>query len=583
MYTMQIIPFLQRRKKIVAAVAVFLALSVVMKGCNKAEEQVEKEETLPTVDVIEITPGLQRSFSATGEVEAEKSANFIAEFKSTVEAIAVNIGDTVSEGDALVTLRAFDIEQRFNTANAFYVTTGQNLAQTRIQAQQNVEEAQIAMKTAQINLEKLQKENSAKRKQAEETLKSAKLTLGLSEASAQATLDAAISKTETTVRNALNAADELLEFSPEQSDLTYEKETHIGVRDPAQKNFTMNAMIDAYNDFKATRSNYQDSIDLLKSTEGALNMLLTTLQNSVTSTEYTIDELNTDITGITTQITNIRSIISELQKAKTALDSTMQKTGGTSQVIIDAEAAYETTIAQLDASQRKAELDVERAKSVLDSAIASARASEISAASNLTTARGELEQARITQDKLQIVAPFEGVVTDIPLRVGREVQQGEVLLTMENDEWLKIITYVSAEEARQMRTGDTVTVDGKYTAHVSSVAPSADPASKKFKVEVRIGQDTLQIGSFVELEFSLKVSEEEGDSRLFLPVTSVHVSAAETFVWIVENDKAYKRTVTIGELTGRYVEITGGIEVGDTVIINGGRALSEEGQSVLLN
>ena len=582
------------RREIVIAAGVLL-IAMFLRGCSAEPEQENIAETLPKVEVLSIASGLQRNMSATGEVEAEKSANFGTDFKATVKEIKANIGDIVKEGDVLVTLRAFEVEQKFTTANAFYVTTGQNLQQTRIQTQQNVDDAKIALKSAQINQEKLTKENAAKTVQTEETLKSTTLNFGLSEASADAALDAAIRKTVTTVHSALTRADEILEFSPGQVGLTYEKETHIGVRDPTQKLKVSDAMIDAYNAYRSVRPTYKDSLGLLEKTEIALSMSLTTLHNSVTSTVYTVADLNTDITDINTKITNVRTVISELNTAKASLDATMQSTGGRSQVIIDAEAAYATSMAQIEASQKKAELDIERAKNSLESAIASAKSSEISAFSNITTARGELEQARINQDELSIIAPFDGVVTDIPLRIGREVQPGDLILTMENAEWLKIITYVSAEEVRQIATGDTVIVNGKHEARVASVSPSADPASKKFKVELRIGGGSLQVGSFVELQFSLRTVKQQDDDRIFLPVTSVHVSAAETFVWVVTKETeelenassediyiAKKRAVTIGELSGRYIEIVDGITKGDQVIIEGGRALSIDGQHVLL-
>ncbi|MBT5468592.1 efflux RND transporter periplasmic adaptor subunit [Candidatus Peregrinibacteria bacterium] len=578
---------------IIAAGVVVILL--VLRGCSSAPEQEVIEATLPKVEVLSIASGLQRNMSATGEVEAEKSANFGTDFKATVKEIKANIGDIVKEGDVLVTLRAFEVEQKFTTANAFYVTTGQNLQQTRIQTQQNVDDAKIALKSAQINQEKLTKENAAKTVQTEETLKSTTLNFGLSEASADAALDAAIRKTVTTVHSALTRADEILEFSPEQVGLTYEKETHIGVRDPTQKLKVSDAMIDAYNAYRSIRPTYKDSLGLLEQTEITLSMSLTTLHNSVTSTVYTVTDLNTDITDINTKITNVRTVISELNTAKASLDAAMQSTGGRSQVIIDAEAAYATSMAQIEASQKKAELDIERAKNSLESAIASAKSSEISAFSNITTARGELDLARINQNELSIIAPFDGVVTGIPLRIGREVQPGDLILTMENAEWLKIITYVSAEEVRQITPGDEVMVDGEYKARVASVSPSADPASKKFKVELRIGGDSLQVGSFVELQFSLRTVKQQDDDRIFLPVTSVHVSAAETFVWVVTKETeelenassediyiAKKRAVTIGALSGRYIEIVDGIAKGDHVIIEGGRALSIDGQHVLL-
>ncbi|MDP7476929.1 MAG: efflux RND transporter periplasmic adaptor subunit, partial [Candidatus Peribacteraceae bacterium] len=579
------------RRAVKIPLGVIIALMAISFFLGFLGGEIEKEvgRSIPQVYVEYIAPGLARSFTATGEVEAEKSANFIAEFKSTVSDIAVSVGDEVTKGQELMRLEAHEVEQKFITANAFYITTSQGLAQTRITAQQGVQDAQISLKRAQITLEKLQKENAAKRIQAEETHFASKLNFGLDEATAKTNLENVILDTSTAVHNALTEADAILEFSPEQEALDYIKETHIGVRDPAQKLFTSDAMINAYNAFKTAKSTYADSIHLLQLTEKALSMTLTTLHNSVTSPKYTIFDLNSNIEEINSHITATRDVISNLESTKRSLDSTIQKRGATSQVLIDAEAAYVTTMAELEASERKAELDVEGAKNTLNSAIASAKASEITALSNLTTAKGELEQARISRNELIIGAPFDGVVTDIPLRVGREIQTGEPVLTMENAEWLKIITFVSAQEVRHIHTGDEVIVDSEFIARVASVAPSADPASKKYKVEVRLGEDTLKPGSFVSLHFTSEDTG-DGDDRIFLPVTSVHVSAAETFVWVLEEPETTevsqdiyatrKQPVTIGDLSGKYVEILDGIGEGDRVIIQGGRSLTTEGQNI---
>lgn len=590
---MNISPLLKVRKIQVSLGVLSLVLfTLMMKGCATKETEVTTDQVVPKVSVLSIAPGLQRSFRTTGEVEAEKSVNFLADFTSTVEEISVKIGDYVTAGQKLLVLQAREVEQDLSTANAVYVTTAQNLQQTRITAQQAVSEAQIGLKTAQINLEKLQTENAAKRTQAEETLKAAKLNLSLSEATAQSAVDKAIRKTKTTVQSALADADDLLEYSPVQEGLTYVKETHLGVRDPAHKLKTVDALNDAYNSYASFVPSYQNSLDLLREAEGAMQMLLTVLYNSVSSPEYTQVTINSNIDVVNGHIESLRDVISDLESAKRAMDSTMQKQGATSQVLIDAQAAYETTMAQLDASLKKAELDIERARSVLESAIASAKASEISAISNLTSARGTLNQAVISSDKLAVIAPFDGVVTDIPVRIGRELQPGEQVLSMEDASWLKIVTFISTAEVKLLSAGDIVTIDDRVQATVTSVAPSADPLSKKYKVEVRTGSGTFTPGEFVSLNF-ITENNDPTDSRIFLPVTAVHVSAAETFVWVAEEAepdsdqsleapmKAYKRPVRIGELSGKYIEITEGITEGDLIVIDGGRALTRDGQAVV--
>lgn len=570
-----------RTKWILSILAVFL-VGLSLRGCFRSDIEQQATGVLPSVTVQPIEPGLLRRFSVTGEVEAEKYANFQADFTSTVQEIFVRVGDTVSQGQQLLILQAPEVSQQLTTANAVYTTTAQGLAQTRITAQQNVEDAKIAVKTAQINLEKLLQENAARKRQAEQTLQSATLNLELSSDLKETALQNTINSTQTTVRQALVLADELLEYSPVQAGLTYVKETHLGVRDPTQKRNTVDALNEAYRALQSFTPSYSNALALLADTESALQMLVTTLFNSVTSPQYTQDTLNSNIDAVNAQLSAVRALKSSLQTAKSDLDQTRRQAGGTSQVIIDAQAQYETTIAQLEAQEQKARLEVERASNALESAIASARASEISAISSVTSARGQLDQAQISSDKLAIIAPFDGVVTQMPVRIGRKVQVGELVAAVENASWLKVVAYVSAEEVRYITAGEVATIDDAYTATVDSVAPSADPQSKKYKVELRMASGALLPGEFVQV--TLKGERTIEDNRIFLPVSAVHVTAAQTFVWIAwEEDGvtvAHKQPVTLGDLSGKYIEIRSGIELGDRVIIQGGRALSTDGQQI---
>lgn len=562
-----------------------LLVALLLSACGGEVEQVVKEKPVPEVEVVSVQPGLNRTFQTTGEVQASKSANFLAESRSSIQELHVTLGEQVATGQLLVTLEAESIDQQYSTTSLRYSTAYQNLRQTQITGQRGVREAQIALKTAQINLEKLLKENAARLRQAEETLNAAQLNFNLDTASAQASVDASLRKTRTTVQEALTNADELLEFSPQQEGLDYEKETHIGVRDPAQKRQTIDALQDAYNYFQGYQTSYEYSIDLLTQTEQALLSLITTLNNSVTSPDYTISELNSNIEEVNDHVAAVRGVISELENAKRSLDRTKQQTtGNNSQVIIDAQAAYDTTVAQLEAAEEKARLEIERTKSALESTIASAEASEISARSNLAGVGGDLQQARIDQSDLTITAPFAGFVTELPERVGRELQAGELVVAVENDDMLKVVTFVSAEEVKHIKVGDVVEVGSpENTAPIHSIAPSADPQSKKFRVEIFLSADDVTPGEFVTLTYRTKDNTTVGDA-VFLPVTSVHVSAADTYVWVVNRQTgrlvASKQPVTIGRLSGKFVEITSGISVGDDVIVEGGRFLETEGVTV---
>lgn len=578
-----------RRRKVIAALLIIALLLAASCSPNGSQEP---KQHLPEVTVVPIVPGLHQTLTTTGTVEANASATFLADAVSTVQSKEVEIGDTVKQGQLIAVLQAKEVAEELRTAKAVHTQTVQSLTQTRITAQQAVQEAQIALKTANINLEKLQKETAAKRIQAVETRNAAKLNFDLSIDSAKTALENQIRTTQTTVKDALTDADDLLEYSPVQEGLTFTKETHLGVRDPAHKLKTFDALNLSYSALATFKPTYEESIALLNRTEGALQMVLTVLQNSVSSPEYTQVTINQNFDNINGHIAALRTVESNLNTAKRSLDTARKKRGTTSQVLIDASAAYESTIAALDAGLARAELDVERAKTALDSAIASAAANEIGARSTLESAKGSLNQAQILQDKLEIRAPFAGRVQQFPIRIGQELQPGQLVAAVEDATRSKIVTFVSSNQIESIAPGQTVVVDGKHTETVYSVSPSADPQTQKYRVELSANAALLP-GQFVDVDIAL-VKDVQDVSALYVPVTAVHIEAAQTYVWLLSTEGAFpnasrdifsavKRTVQIGTVEGKFVEILSGVKQKELLITEGGRAITTNNQPVRLH
>ncbi|MCF7844480.1 MAG: HlyD family efflux transporter periplasmic adaptor subunit [Kiritimatiellales bacterium] len=560
------------------AIFILLSASVVMTGCNKEAEQ-EEEIIRPKVTAMEIKGGLMHEFSTTGEVTAEKSARITAEFRATVTSINKKAGDQVINGDSLITLDAQSVSARFRTANTSYATAYQNVQQTKLTAQKNVDSARIGLESAQSNLQTVLKQNAARKIQAEEALKASEINLDLSVTSAQSTLSNALNLTPSTVNSALITADQILEYSPEYQDLDNIRETHIGVRDPYFKLQVSEYLMDTYTLLRSYNVSYEESKQLLNRTAQALEKTLQIMRLSVTSPQYPQSQLDAEVATVIGQQTAVQSLITQLDSAKSALNLTQQSSGNDSQTLVSARAGYESTLADLEFALQAAQRRVEEAQSAYENAQASAKISEIGSRSALAGAGGELSQAQISDDKRNVRSPFAGQVIDIPINVGDEVQPGTLLVTVENDDLVKIVTYLSSEEVKNVYEGDTVSIENAGTALVSSVSPSADSISKKYKVEIIHNEAELTPGTFVRLTFT-STSENGNGKRIFVPLTSVHISGSEIFVWTLEGPGEFpvtkKSVITIGEVVGKFVEVKSGLSEGEALITEGGRMIDNE-------
>jgi len=569
-----------------AICTLFCVIALLMlTGCGGPEATEEvAQDTKPTVTAMEIRPGLRRSFSTTGEVTANKTATLTAEFLLDVVTIHVQPGDTVQEGQLLLSLSSDSVRERYGSANVTYSTAVSGLQQSKITGETSVQAAEEALKSAESTLQKVLAQSAEERRQAEETRKAALLNQGLSEANSTTGLTSALRSVPVTVNSALTFADSRLEFSPEQKDLDYKYEIHIGSKDPIFRQQTKETLGETYKVLKAYVQDYEYAATLLDQTEVALEMMDKVFRTSVTSPDYSQNDLNDDIATLQTHLSAMRSLKSQLVSAKTSLDLTMQQNGSVSQTIVNAEAAYSATIARIDANEEQARRSVTERTIALQQARANATASEIQAKSTVDNAAANLRDASVSQDKLAIKAPFGGYVADIPVRNGDEVQPGTPLAIVENADTLKVVTYLSGDDIAQVRAGDIAVIDGVGEVAVTAVSPSADPVSKKYKVEILLSNADLSPGTFVTVTFA--GNSDEGDTRIFVPVTAVHISAAEVFVWSIAQEGGAtvvrKKPVTTGKVQGRYVEVTSGLRSSDIIVSEGGRSIEEDGTAVQL-
>ncbi|MCF7845748.1 MAG: efflux RND transporter periplasmic adaptor subunit [Candidatus Peribacteraceae bacterium] len=567
---------LKRNYGKITAVGLTIVFAFTAVGCgDNSEDSVVDETYIPSVETAIVAPGLSREITTTGEVQAVKSATLTSEVRADVQNVFVKVGAEVRAGQTLLQLSSASVSSSRSTAGAAYVNAQNSLTQTQLSAEKSVESAQVGLETAQISLANTLAQNEALRLQAEETLNAAKLSSGLSVSSAQTTLDNAVRSASPTADAAVTDCDEIIGVSPINKNANDDYEYLLGAFKSASKPIAENAIETALIALNTSPTDYDSARKLLELAENAAIKTLDVLNNSNVGSDYTQTTLNSDISIINTQISTVRTAISTLDSAKAALDSAAQNSNGTSQSVLSAEANYAATLAQLSANEQSARQAVESAKAALESAQKSAELSKTSAAASLNSIAGNLNQAQISVSKLTIRAPFTGKVTAVEVEAGDEIAAGATLVRVEDASQLKIVAYLSAAEVRKVHVGDEVKIATRSSDVIASIAPSADPVTKKYAVEIYHQNPYLQPGEFVKLRFQIGEGNSENDKRIFLPLTAINILASGNFIWVVEDGQALKRPIILGALEGEYVEIISGLEMGEEVIVEGGRVLDE--------
>ncbi|MFQ6081808.1 MAG: efflux RND transporter periplasmic adaptor subunit [Candidatus Aminicenantia bacterium] len=251
-----------------------------------------------------------------------------------------------------------------------------------------------------------------------------------------------------------------------------------------------------------------------------------------------------------------------------------------------AEAALAVTKANyLDAKRNKERMDkLYQQKAVSEQQYEKIKLAYDAARAQLLQAQAAVNLAKYNLDISIMKAPFSGVIASKNAEVGDVINplMGSFsptsgVLTLMDFSKIKINLNVPQSEINQIKIGQEAilrinTLPGKkFEGRVNIVNLAADPVSKTFQVQVTFDNPHLLLkpGTFGEVSILTEIRSQ----TIVLPDKAI---IDDKYVFVVENGKAVKKEVTIGIRTGQQVEISGGIEPGDLVIVEGNYGLEDK-------
>ncbi len=248
--------------------------------------------------------------------------------------------------------------------------------------------------------------------------------------------------------------------------------------------------------------------------------------------------------------------------------STVQK-GAVLVTINDAE-----LLAQLEKvkyNQKLAEEREQRSRSLLTKeAISQEEYDRVLTDLNTVKAEASLLQAQLA--KAKIVAPFMGTIGLRQVSEGAFVTPGQRIATLTQIQPVKIEFSVPERFAESVTKGSKVkftleSSNESYEAQVYAVEPSIDPTTRSMTVRALYHNRNLELrpGSFAKIEFELNHME----NALQIPAQSIIPEMGGYKVFKYSKGKAESAIINVGIRTSEMVQVTGGLETGDTVITSG--------------
>jgi RND family efflux transporter MFP subunit len=209
------------------------------------------------------------------------------------------------------------------------------------------------------------------------------------------------------------------------------------------------------------------------------------------------------------------------------------------------------------------------------------------AQANLAAADANVRRLEQLESFKNVYAPFSGVLTRRYVDPGALINAGaggKELFDIARVDILRVFVNVPQAYAPSLKVGMEAAITlqelpgQKFKGKVARTSDSIDPATRTLLTEIDVSNPDGRLlpGSFGQVRFAIP----DNVNKVTVPVNAMLFRAEGTRVAVVGTDNVvHLRPITIGRDYGSTLEILGGIEADERIIVNPSDSL-EEGQKV---
>ena len=200
---------------------------------------------------------------------------------------------------------------------------------------------------------------------------------------------------------------------------------------------------------------------------------------------------------------------------------------------------------------------------------ASARAQLQSSQALVDQRRSNLNLRRQQVDQLRVRAGMTGVLEQVPVEVGQQVQPGTNLVRVADPTRLKAELRIAETQARDLTIGQIASVDTRNGIIAGKVV-RIDPAAVNGTVTVDVAlEGELPRGARPDLSVDGTIELERLDNVLFVgrPAFGQEQSTVGLFR-LDESGEAARAQVQLGRSSVNTIEVLGGLKEGDQVVLS---------------
>ena len=196
----------------------------------------------------------------------------------------------------------------------------------------------------------------------------------------------------------------------------------------------------------------------------------------------------------------------------------------------------------------------------------------------------EIQKALIR--KTEILAPFDGVIGLRNISVGAIVNSSTLLTTIRTANKLKLDFFVPEKYSSEITNGMNIKFslsnkNALYDATVIATEHGIEDATRNMKVRALVKSYSSELisGNFVNIKLRLS----ENENTLMIPTQAIIPQDNGTQIVVSRQGKAKFISIKTGIRKASMIEITEGLQVGDTVVTSGLLFVKDKSKLVFSN
>lgn len=186
-----------------------------------------------------------------------------------------------------------------------------------------------------------------------------------------------------------------------------------------------------------------------------------------------------------------------------------------------------------------------------------------------------------------VESPISGTITAVIANLGAMSAPSMPLFKVGTLDKLELETHISERDISRVKIGQrailtSLAYPGKeFIGTVNSLNPVVNPVTRSMKVTLSIDDSNglLKPGMFV----NMKLITKERSNTIVVNREILINRNGKNYLWLFNGGRVYLKEVELGLLSEKEAEIVKGLNIGDTVVIQGFTYLENEGEVRTLN